>query len=302
MEEKTLRCPNCGANATNHDNCEYCGSLLVRLVDNGIDVDAYLSGHKALPGLSKALKENCQLKKRNPNELIATDIYGKYLATEDYNFVSVISSDGLKYQNGGMVFSNSKGGLGVVFSFIIDNFAIYELDDVREEENKRIKIAHDKFRKLSIFDLFVFNVSKIDNGFAKKSDCYEYAIDFGQDADGAARLISDVLNQVFGVSYNSYLKFVTNVGKNAIEKSREEHNEAFQYGFLFIVLTILSFPILTFIMKILASYYLGKTLELTFLNICVLILMSGCSSLVIITLIEDKEKKKKLKNNNNRQR
>ena len=57
MEEKTLRCPNCGANATNHDNCEYCGSLLVRLVDNGIDVDAYLSGHKALPGLSKALKE-----------------------------------------------------------------------------------------------------------------------------------------------------------------------------------------------------------------------------------------------------
>lgn len=29
-EIKTIVCPNCGANTTNHQNCEYCGSMLVR--------------------------------------------------------------------------------------------------------------------------------------------------------------------------------------------------------------------------------------------------------------------------------
>ena len=33
---KTIVCPNCGANATNHENCEFCGSLLVRFEDQSI--------------------------------------------------------------------------------------------------------------------------------------------------------------------------------------------------------------------------------------------------------------------------
>lgn len=33
---EAIVCPNCGANATNHENCEYCGSLLVRFVDQNI--------------------------------------------------------------------------------------------------------------------------------------------------------------------------------------------------------------------------------------------------------------------------
>ncbi len=32
---QTIVCPNCGANATNHHNCEYCGSLLVRFASTG---------------------------------------------------------------------------------------------------------------------------------------------------------------------------------------------------------------------------------------------------------------------------
>ena len=36
---KAIVCPNCGANATNHENCEYCGSLLVRFVDQNIEYD-----------------------------------------------------------------------------------------------------------------------------------------------------------------------------------------------------------------------------------------------------------------------
>lgn len=33
MEAGTITCPNCGANTTNHQNCEYCGSLLVQVAD-----------------------------------------------------------------------------------------------------------------------------------------------------------------------------------------------------------------------------------------------------------------------------
>lgn len=35
----SIVCPNCGANAQNHENCEFCGSLLVRFVNKGIDYD-----------------------------------------------------------------------------------------------------------------------------------------------------------------------------------------------------------------------------------------------------------------------
>lgn len=33
MEAQTITCPNCGANTTNHQNCEYCGSLLVQIAN-----------------------------------------------------------------------------------------------------------------------------------------------------------------------------------------------------------------------------------------------------------------------------
>ena len=36
---QTIVCPNCGANTTNHENCEFCGSLLVRFEDKNIEFD-----------------------------------------------------------------------------------------------------------------------------------------------------------------------------------------------------------------------------------------------------------------------
>lgn len=37
-ELKSYTCPNCGANTTDARNCEFCGSLLVRFVEKGIDL------------------------------------------------------------------------------------------------------------------------------------------------------------------------------------------------------------------------------------------------------------------------
>lgn len=53
MEMNVIKCPNCGASSTNHTNCEYCGSLLVRFVDKGIDLSttSYLTNDKVYAGL-----------------------------------------------------------------------------------------------------------------------------------------------------------------------------------------------------------------------------------------------------------
>lgn len=295
MEQKTLKCPNCGANATNVRNCEYCGSLLVRLVDNGINIDAYLSGHGILPGLLKALKDNLQLQKNNTNEPIATDIYGKYFATNNYNFVSVIPSSNLIFQNGRTAFPSTKGGIGVIFSFIINDFGI--MDDKHEvdvEENKRMTKAHDKFKELEIFDLFASNYSKIDKGFVNKSNCYEYAIDFGEDSEGAAIFISDVLNQVYDVPYEAYLKYNTNIGSDAIEKNREENYEDNKYAKYGIGIFIVGLPICYSIMQILANF-LGKIYELSFFNILMLLGMSWGFSTYFVSIIRKKDKENNFK-------
>ena len=59
MEANVIKCPNCGASSTNHTNCEYCGSLLVRFVDKGIDLSttSYLTNDKVYAGLIDALKQ-----------------------------------------------------------------------------------------------------------------------------------------------------------------------------------------------------------------------------------------------------
>ena len=76
MEEKLLKCPNCGANATNHQNCEYCGSLLVRFVDKGIDLSqtSYTSNAEVFPGLVQNLQQNLRMQE-NSDDSTVTDIY-----------------------------------------------------------------------------------------------------------------------------------------------------------------------------------------------------------------------------------
>ena len=79
MELKVLKCPNCGANTTNAQNCEYCGSLLVRFVDKGIDLSktSYTNDSVTFPGLAAELKRNLKLQKENPNVFVATDLHSK---------------------------------------------------------------------------------------------------------------------------------------------------------------------------------------------------------------------------------
>ena len=70
---QTIVCPNCGANASNHSNCEYCGSILVRFA--GVEHQDDLAEFKSviasedktmLTTAEKVLREGIWTEKRAP--------------------------------------------------------------------------------------------------------------------------------------------------------------------------------------------------------------------------------------------
>jgi ribosomal protein L32 len=210
MENLTaLTCPNCGAAATNHKNCEYCGSLLVRFVDKGIELAQtdYTSNIKVLPGLIAALKQNLEIQKENPAAAVATDVIREVSVLKagiggSSILASVINN---LLTNDGKVFfpevdmNDGKPHLMVAFAF--DKHLLVD------------KQTHNKFKKLRSFELFTC----YDKG------CYEYAIDFGEDIEGAARILSEVLHEVYSVGYGTRLDYKTTYGEGNIDEEREKN-------------------------------------------------------------------------------
>lgn len=225
MNTNTITCPNCGANTTNHHNCEYCGSLLVRFVDANIDVKQTPYGDDSivLPGLVEQLKQNLAAQKsvtyQNADQSwVSTDMY-VYSAGYPNNkrpFASVMNTNIIVHKNAVRAFPE-KVGPGLAVSFIFFPYVDESLDPAfNAAENS----SHQKFKQLACFPLFKSSTCVFDEtGF--KQWAYEYAIDFGEDAEGAARLLSDIAINVFGCDPNSPIECHTNVGADAINKSRE---------------------------------------------------------------------------------
>ena len=226
----SIVCPNCGANATNHHNCEYCGSLLVRFADANIDIaqTPYGKNDIILPGMLEHLQRNIELQRINDQyggdrAAVCTDIYD--LSQEDYtlSLASVARSSSLVYHSDGMpVFPLKKGvGLGVIISFTpcID----IDTNPLIEEYNKKMVDNHQKFKNLACFPLFKsYYVNSFKDGDGRRKKAYHYAIDFGEDAEGAARLLSDIFINAYGYSSDSPLEYHTNAGKHEILKSRQQ--------------------------------------------------------------------------------
>lgn len=158
MEEKLLKCPNCGANATNHQNCEYCGSLLVRFVDKGIDLSktTYMSNDGVIPGLIEHLKKNLEWQTENQGKFVSTQIACE---NEDIPWIEV---------------GNVNGKKDLSISLQIDEEYEY----------------WDAFKNLKSFPLFTCIKNDGDS-------IDEYYICFGKDVEGAARLISELAYKVF---------------------------------------------------------------------------------------------------------
>jgi hypothetical protein len=198
MDIQSAICPNCGAHITNLQNCEFCGSLLIRLQHQGISIEqaGYKDDSKVFKGLEKALNRNLELQRSTNHTVgITTDIYvEQYGEVKNYCLASVIK--GLVTLNGKTFFPAVEGDgndhLMVVFVFRPD-----------WESGGELRLR--KFRNLDIYELFTEEI-EWNNG----TKCYEYAIDFGNDAKGAAQLLSKVIHEVFSIPYETNLDCYTN--------------------------------------------------------------------------------------------
>jgi len=155
----SLICPNCGAATTNHKNCEYCNSLLVRFVDKEIEIDQsrYGKGAWTFPGLEDVL-EILKIKAKTIDEDVAFVFEiddNRYLATT------------------GIYFKNNK----------------FEIELHFGQDDKQ---SHGAFKKNELFPLFTHSKSS-------NLDFDEYKLEYGLDISGAAKIITQLLIEVHGV-------------------------------------------------------------------------------------------------------
>lgn len=225
-ELKSYVCPNCGANTTNAQNCDYCGSLLVRFVERNIDLSgtSYLNNDKVIPGLIKHLEQNLLAQKTE--RAVITDIYFKQ-KNGKYNCIGVLPQRCCGWHDDNCNEFNIGGpddGLVVILSFY-DICAAGPDDD----DNNFEKLMEQKFIQLPSSNLFTPHTGfYVDGGVKAKYS--EHAINFGHDPEGAARIISEIIDDVFGVSFdNTSIEIFTNAGGEAIGNCRAECNRRF-YG------------------------------------------------------------------------
>lgn len=228
MEIKTITCPNCGANTTNAQNCEYCGSLLVRFADKGIDLSktSYTNDSATFPGLTAELKRNLQLQEKNPGESVVTDLWTLKADTGDSESISVLRSGKCAWTDHQDInLSDSNTGLTIIFGF--DTYIGNE--DWQKQFNKRVEKRLQAFKKLDSFPLFTSHICNYTDSVGDERYSREYAIDFGNDAEGAARLISEILQRVYRWTMNTNFDMYTEVGYDNLQRARDNWDKA--HGF-----------------------------------------------------------------------
>ena len=144
-----------------------CGSLLVRFVEKGIDLSktTYLSNDAVFPELVEELKHNLLLQEQNPYSDVDTTI-----GEETEDGVAIITF--IQNPSG-----SSTPELRILFYF--------------PEGDERL----ENFKSLDCYRLFKYHSEQEPD--SKLIHFYE--MNFGKDAEGAARLISDILINVFNM-------------------------------------------------------------------------------------------------------
>ncbi len=218
MAEQYLKCPNCGANATNHQNCEYCGSLLVRFVEKGIDLSktTYMTNEGVFPGLAEELHRNLRLQKDNP-DVVVTDIEFNFRnvgSATEYNCLSVLRTGRALWQDDSPIDSYGKTD-----GFVINVHFIYNPDNPTQEDRVVLE-QHLRFKELDCFQLFTEQNFVYEDGVI---EMFEYALDFGCDPEGAARLISEIIQKVYSVPLSEKIDIETAVGIENINRMRNQY-------------------------------------------------------------------------------
>lgn len=212
METTVITCPNCGANTTNHKNCEYCGSLFVRFQDLGMTYDSHKYEEQII-GLKEALKDNLAAQEStNGQNYVST-----FIRNEELGDIIQIMSPKVTHQ---MVYYNldcdsgnvelhtqptiqstdSQPSLLLCFRFVEFPGSFTRFDSAAAAENEMNANLHQRFKTMAEFPLFKYVREDLyTTANLKNSINHSYYIDFGQDYEGAAAIVSQYIKHVYGI-------------------------------------------------------------------------------------------------------
>ena len=209
-----------GEQITNTHNCEYCGSSLVQFAVHGIDVTktGYMNDDYVFPGLKEQLEKNLKLQTVHPYLNVATEIFWEF-PDGAVNPFSITRSSSLTgwADNTPIELESCDNGLRIVLDFCKCNGSSYVYKRYNDHQDSELS----KFKELDSFPLFTSHYChSINAGDETERYGYQYAIDFGEDVEGAAHLVSEILTKVYGVSLESNFYMYTNAGR-MIGRARE---------------------------------------------------------------------------------
>ena len=214
---KTVVCPSCGASSHDLHNCEYCGSLLVRFAEKGIDVSDYRHDSFKFKGIEEALLNNLEEQARSSGRNHVTTFINAHrlnLSMEVSN--PAAQTEMLNYSWGKYNFlikpeaikANDTQSLSICVRF-------YEITDklwgingnstrVVKELNSYNVESHSRFRRMNIYPLFSLVVTDfLDNNNTpgmKIGKVSQYYLNFGRDVDAAAAIISQYFLHNFDIA------------------------------------------------------------------------------------------------------
>ena len=212
---KTVSCPSCGASATNHQNCEFCGSLFVRATYLNYDLKNFsLEGleNNSFPNLKEQLDLNLSLRKNYSCDYFHTEIYPSKL---DWLNLTTENGDGiLRVHNLPTDGTISKDALII---------------EILESSLSPAQILSLKRMKEFVF----FDYHYIPSGSY-------WLLNFGSDTKGAAYFISTLLREVYNLEANANVYSVT-IAENIlvdndddnrwwVEKASDEYKERYNRG------------------------------------------------------------------------
>jgi len=170
---QTIVCPNCGASATNHHNCEYCGSFLVQRAAEGVDVTNYVRHALTVKteGVDGVVKHYCELIDRFATKNDPQDI-----------FLGVLSDEKCVMTFNPRFKASGDEQNGMYLELFPKNFQ---------------RLTAERFYSSPLCDAFQ-KYPITGSGFLglfKKE--YAYTADFGYDYKGASSLVMQLLKEVF---------------------------------------------------------------------------------------------------------
>ncbi len=181
---KKVVCPNCGQIASNNKNCEHCGSLLVRFPWLGIDLSdtTYLTNDQVFPGLIEGL-----------------NVFYKYF-DKVYDFSSARSYPAVHlYYNREQFPGHPSPDDEILYLTPTADESELEYGRLRFTGfniNVSAPIIRDNIKNLACYPL-VTVVEQIIDDPMMGMHYTEHCIDCGKDAEGTARIVSDIIRNVF---------------------------------------------------------------------------------------------------------